>query len=186
MPDPKDPGALWSGQPEETRAVDTQQIMRRRGETLFASTRSEILISIGAALLFVAVIVWRFWPVHDRLHEFGLAAVVVWALICLSWFRDRIWPRDSADAVAANGLDYYRKELERRRNHLRNEWVFHGPLLLACAMLVLILVGRRLPRLAQLRNALPLLVLLALWTGFSIWRRRRQAAALQRELDELR
>lgn len=186
MPDAEDPGALWRGQPEEPRAVDSEEMMKRRADALFASTRSEILISIGAALLFVTVMVWRFWPLHDRLRQAGLAAVVVWALVCLYGFRNRIWRGDSADAVAANGLEYYRKELERRRDHLRNEWVFHGPLLLACVVLILILFGGRFPRFAQLRSALPLLALLAVWTAFSIWRRRRQAAGLQQALDELR
>ena len=41
-------------------------------------TRSEILMRIGAALLFVAVTAWRFAPVHDRLQEVGFTAVIAW------------------------------------------------------------------------------------------------------------
>jgi hypothetical protein len=36
-----------------------------------------------------------------------------------------------------------------------------------------------------LRNVLPLVVLLAVWTGFGFWRRRDQAKELQREIDEI-
>ena len=35
------------------------------------------------------------------------------------------------------------------------------------------------------RLELPLVVLLAVWTGYGIWRRRRQARELQREIDEM-
>jgi len=36
-----------------------------------------------------------------------------------------------------------------------------------------------------LRNVLPLVVLLAVWTGFGVWRCYRQAKELQREIDEI-
>jgi hypothetical protein len=32
---------------------------------------------------------------------------------------------------------------------------------------------------------LPLIVLLAVWTGFGVWRRHRQAKELQREIDAI-
>jgi hypothetical protein len=90
------------------------------------------------------------------------------------------------DAVASTGLDYYRRELERRRDHLRNAWVWHGPLLLACFMLISIVAGRAYPGVERLWSVLPLVVLLLGWTVFGIVRRLGLAKALQAEIDELR
>jgi hypothetical protein len=167
--------------------MNLDQILNRRTEGLSSSTRSEILLSIGAALLFVAVTAWRLPPVHDLYLEVGLAAAILWAAISLYVFRHRIWRKDSTrtDSIAATGLEHYRRELERRRDHLKNEWLWHGPLVLASVILVSILAGRTFAGFQPFRNILPLLLVLAVWTGFG-WRRRRlQVQELQRELDEI-
>jgi hypothetical protein len=187
QPPSKDPAALWKGQPEEKIPVNLQQIVNRRAQELHSSTRSEILMSIGAALLFVPIMVWRLEPARDRVLQGGLAAVIIWAGVTLYWFRGWIWGREPArpDAAAASGLEYYRKELERRRDHLRNAWLWHGPLFLAGVILIAIVTGRAYLGFDRVRSALPLLLLLAVWTGYGIRRRFRQARELQREIDEI-
>jgi hypothetical protein len=167
--------------------VNLEQIVNRRTEELSSSTRSEILMSVGAALLLVGVMVWRFAPAHDRFLEVGFTDVIAWVVISLYWFRRRIWRRGPAspDAIAAPGLEYYRQQLEQRRDHLRNAWLWHGPLFLACMILIAILTGKASPAMVPLRNVLPLVVLLVVWTGFGLIRRRRQARELQREIDEM-
>lgn len=183
----RDPGALWRSQPEEKLAVNLEHILNRRTEALGSSTRSEILMSVGAALLFVGVMAWRFAPAPGRLQGVGFAAVVAWAVISLYRFRHRIWRRNPSrsDAMAAPVLEYYRKELEQRRDHLRNSWLWHGPLILACLILVAVLLGKAFPGVERLPSVLPLIILLAVWTGFGLTRRRRQAKELQREIDEI-
>ncbi len=103
-----------------------EPLMNRRTRELHASTRSEILMSIGAALFFVAVIAWRFASDHQSFPVIGVGVVVAWIVISLYWFRDRMGPAPG-DAMAATSRDYYRKEMERRRDHLRNAWLWHGP-----------------------------------------------------------
>ena len=183
----KDPGAIWRDQPEEKLMVNLEQIVNRRTGELSSSTRSEILMSVGAALLFVAVMAWRFAPIHDPLLEAGFAAVAAWVGISLYRFRRRIWRRDPSrpDAIAAPCLEYYRTQLEQRRDHLRGAWLWHGPLFLACMGLIAILTGREFPAFRRLRDVLPLVVLLAVWTGFGLTRRYHQARELQREIDEI-
>src|SRR5271157_6010027 len=107
MSEAKDPGAIWRDQPEEELTVNLEQIVNRRTEELGSSTRSEILMSVGAALLFVGVMAWRFAPIHDRLLEVGFVAVVAWVVISLYRFRRRIWRRNPSrpDAMAATGLE---------------------------------------------------------------------------------
>ncbi len=190
MPDEsrtKDLGAVWRNQPEEELSVNLQNLVNRRTRELYSSTRLEIIMSVCATLFFVAVIAWRFASAQDRLPQLGLIAVIAWVLISLYRFRDRIWRRKTSpqDALAATGLEYYRRELERRRDHLRNAWVWHGPLFLACIVLVAILMGKAFPGFERLRNVVPFVLVLAVWTVFGVVRRRRQVNDLQREIDEI-
>jgi CHASE2 domain-containing sensor protein len=178
-----DPGTLWRDQPAERLPVN----LNRRTRELYSSTRAEILMSLGAALLLVAIVAWRFATERARIPLLLPAAVVAWVLISLYWFRDRIWrkPAPSGEALAATGLEHYRRELERRRDHLHNEWLWHGPLVLACAMLAAIMGGDLFFAFRRLESVVPLVALLALWTGFGVWSRRRQAGQLQREIDDM-
>lgn len=182
----KDPGAIWRGQPEERVAVHLERIVNRRAKELYSSTRSEILLSIGAALI-VGVMAWQLAPAHDRLLEICFAAVITWVVISSYRFRHWIWRRVPVrpDGVAATGLEYYRQELQRRRDHLRNAWLWHGPLFLACMILLAILIRKSLSSYGRLRNVLPFSILLVVWTGLDLTRRRRQGKELQREIDEI-
>ena len=167
---------VWRDQPAGGAPIDVR-LLERRGSELESRTRREILSSVGAAMLFVAVIGWRFATMYRRIPMLGLAAALAWALITLLWFRRRL--RQKSVAPGATGVDHYRKELERRRDHLRNIWIWNGPLLAACITLVVVADLQRLAAVA------PLLIVLAAWTILGIVRRRRQANQLQRELDEL-
>lgn len=183
----KDPGAVWRNQPEEKIKMNLQHFVNRRTWEIHSSTRSEIIMSISAALFFVAVMAWRFASAQDRLLQFGFIVVIAWVLVSLYWFRDRIWRQDPprTDAVAATSLEYYRNELERRRDHLRNAWLWNGPVFLAFMIFVVTLAGKAFPGPQRLRDVLPFLVLLAVWTGVGFRRRRSQAKELQREIDEI-
>ena len=184
QPDLTDMKAAWLNQPEEEAPVNLDQVYRRRTSELFSITRSETISSIGAALFFACVMTWRFAPERNRLVLIGCAVAVLWAVA--TGFRFRASLRrgtPSADAFAATGVEHYRQELTRRRNHLRSAWIWHGPLWLTGLIAVAILAGRAVP--GRLWNALPVLAVLAVWAAFGIRRRLRQAAVLQHEIDEL-
>ncbi len=181
-----DMGTVWRNQPAEI-PISLEGLMNRRARELYSATRAEILLSIGAAFFFIAVLAWRFAADHDRIPQLGVAAALAWVLISLYWFRDRIRGKGSPgrDALAATGVEFYRKELERRRDHLKNAWLWHGPLLLACITLIAVLIGRQYVTYRGVGGVLPLLVLLGLWTAYGILRRLRQAGELQREIEEI-
>jgi hypothetical protein len=190
MPDEskeRDLAALWKDQPVETLAVNLENLRSRRARELYSSTRWEVVGSIAAALFLAGVVAWRFAGLSDRAQQIGLAAVIAWVAISSYWFRKRIWREapPAEAALAATGLEYYRRELERRRDHLRNAWLWHGPLALACLMLIAVLLGKSYMGVERLWKALPLLVLLGIWTGFGWNRRRRMADEIQREIEEL-
>ena len=118
--------------------MNLMQPVNRRIDELTRSTRAEIMMSIGAALFFALVMAWRLPPAQDRIQQLGFAAIFCWSLISVWWLRKEIWPSaPRADVLAASGLEYYRKQLEARRDHLRNGWIWHGPLLLACLFFLL-------------------------------------------------
>jgi hypothetical protein len=174
----------WLNQPEEEVPVDIERIHRRRTWELFSTTRSEIISSIGAALFFAGIMAWRFAPERDRLVQFGCAGVIVWAAVTVFRFRYSIRRHTpQPDAFARAGLEHYRAELLRRRNHLRTAWIWHGPLLLACLLSAATLPNRIVP--GRVWDALPVFLLLAGWAVIGIKRRVRQAAELQREIDEI-
>lgn len=184
MPDPQ---TIWKQQPEEELRVNMEHIMNRRAEDLHASTRSEILMSVGAALFFVAIMGWRFSDARDPFQLAGFAAILVWVAVSLYWFRNQIWsnpPRP--DSIASTGVEHYRKVLAERRDLLRQSWLWNGPLILSCLVLVGILTGNVYPSFQPLRKVLPMMLLLAIWVTFGVIRRRRQAARLQLEIDEMK
>jgi hypothetical protein len=184
IPELAEARAAWCNQPEEEIPVDIRRITGRRTRELFLTTRSEIMSSIGAALFFASVMAWRFASQRDGLLQLGFFAVAAWAVVTLFRFRNSI--RDDSPgsgALARTGLEHYRTELLRRRDHLRCGWIWHGPLWLACMLSAATLASRIVP--GRIRDALPVIFLLAGWTTFGIRRRLRQAAELQREIDEI-
>jgi hypothetical protein len=182
-----DLGTVWKNQPKEERPVNLENLMDRRSREMDSATRAEILISLMAAIFFAAIMAWRFGADQSHVPVIGFAAVVGWVVISLYWFRGRLWGTgtERTDTLAVTGLEHYRNELARRRDHLRNAWVWHGPLVLAFLIPLTVLGRRGFPMFRDVRQVLPLVLLLALWTAFGWLRRRRKAEDLQREIKFL-
>lgn len=184
LPELAEMRAAWLDQPEEEIPIDIECLHKWRTWDLFSTTRSEIISSIGAALFLAGIVAWRFAPERDPLVQFGCAGVIVWAAVTVFRFRCSIRSfRLRPEALAETGLEHYRAELLRRRDHLRSVWIWHGPLLLACFLSAATLKRRIIP--GRLWDALPVFLVLAGWTVLGIRRRLRKAAELQQELDEI-
>ena len=111
--------------------------------------------------------------------------MIVWAAVTVFRFRESIRRHEpQPDALARTGLEHYRAELLRRRDHLRSAWIWHGPLLLACILSAATLTRRIVP--GRLWDALAVFLLLAGWAVIGINRRVRQEAELRQEIDEIR
>jgi hypothetical protein len=179
--------SLWKNQPLEESSMDVQQFVARRTQELHASTRSDILMSIAAVVFFVGILLWRINVAPDHLRGFGLTVVIAWILISVYRFRTRILRRVSPalSAITSTGLECYRQELERRRDHLKSLWLWHGPVLVACVLSLAAFSGSAFPGMKRLQNAAPLVFLLLIWTAFSIRRRWYQAMQIQREIDDI-
>lgn len=105
-----DPRVIWKEQPREDTPVIVDHVINRRSQQLHMSTRSEIIMSIVAALFFVAVLAWRLPPVGFALQPVGLAAAALWIAITVFRFRQIIWalprsptpPQPDLSTTAAN------------------------------------------------------------------------------------
>ena len=152
--------AAWLDQPEEEIPVNLENVYVKRTWELALITRSEVMSSVGAALFFAIVVGWRFAPERDRVVQLGCAVAVAWAIVTLFRFRSLMRPstRDPA-AFGVEGIEHYRLELARRRDHLRSAWTWHGPLWLALVLCAATLANRAVP--GRLWDALPVVVLLA-------------------------
>ncbi|MBL8236261.1 MAG: hypothetical protein JNM66_02500 [Bryobacterales bacterium] len=157
-------------------AIHLERLIARRVRGVEAAARREILICIVAALFFAAVVAWRFGYVPW--------VALVWSAAALYRFRREIW-RPAAGEMAVTGLAHYRAVLAGRRDLLRQAWLWQGPLLLSCGTLAVVALGQAHGGLARWRNMAPFLTLLAVWVVLAMVLRRREAAELQREIDEL-
>ena len=184
---PEDPRRVWKSQERAPLEVNMQSMINRRTRELRARTRTEIIVSICAALVFVAVAGWRFVTPGEWVLQAALALFVIWTVISMYRFRKRIWGRDQIepDALAAPAVEHYRRELEERRDHLRSVWIWNGPLLLSFLFLILTIARNVAPHYVLLRNAFPFVGLTVVWVILMIRQHRLQAKELQQEIDEL-
>jgi hypothetical protein len=89
-----------------------------------------------------------------------------------------------ADAALSTGLQFYRREITRRRDFFRRVllWSF-GPVLLAIGTFILALV--KVSDRGIFPNAMPFMALVVIWIAAYFIIRMREQRELQRALDEL-
>jgi hypothetical protein len=188
MPDEfPDPQNIWQEQPREAMQMSLNEI-RRRARELQTKGRLAALGWTAIGLVLAGAFQYGFALTHDLALRLGLGALSVWALYGAYQAYRWMWPASlAADATLATSLDFYRKELERRRDYIRNIWrlsvlwlFFIG---LAALILPMVIGTHANPRL--LLNAIPLFTLLVVWFVAFFYIRKRDQGNLQREIDEL-
>jgi lipopolysaccharide export LptBFGC system permease protein LptF len=176
------PKQIWQDQPTEPSTMTLEKIKQKVRE-LNAKTRQELIKAIASPVLVVVISCLAFAMMHDNAQRWILAVALAWSLAGQrALHRGMRLATLPGDAAMTTALDYYRREVERRRALYRRGllWSF-GPIVLALAAYCLPFA--RNPK--QLANALPFLILVAVWiVGFFIFRIRLQRD-LRREIDEL-
>jgi hypothetical protein len=95
---------LWRGQPTEKPLSGPEELVSRRSRVLSSVTNSEIGITLGAALLFVALIALRFASAGSRIGLLALSAaiaVIAGSSLSLYRFLTRSWRKDPPQALLA-------------------------------------------------------------------------------------
>ena len=177
-----DPRTIWQNQPTEPSAM-TLDKTRQKVRELHAKTRRQLLGNLALPLIVVAFYGGiRQFPVLRPLYVFAIA----WSLAGLYFTNRRMWSAAMPeDAALSTGLEFYRREVDRRRYLSRRFllWSF-GPFVLAIAAVIVPLISLGV-RNGMLLNMIPLLALLVIWIVSVVVIRMRQQRELQREIDEL-
>jgi hypothetical protein len=188
MPDElPDPQKIWQEQPTEATKMSLEEI-RRKARKFQNKARLTALAAIVIGLILCGVFAGTFAKAQFLVLRIGWGVLSLWGFYGAYQAYKWIWPGSLAqDATLATSLDFYRRELERRRDYGRQIWSRSGLWLcfigLALVVIPALIASFRTPRL--LLNAVPFFVLLATWfVAFSYIRKRNQGN-LQREIDEL-
>ena len=183
-----DPQRIWQGQPAGSSQVTLEKIRLKMRE-LHAKTRKQMLGTLVAPLAAVFFYIFEakeFPFLRDVLQPLSILALI-WSFAGLFFLNRGMWPLElPPDAGLTTGLDFCRREIERRRLLLRRVlfWSF-GPVLLCLATVILALVLAGTKDRSIFPNGLPFLALVAAWiVGYFVVRLREQRE-LQREIDEL-
>lgn len=185
-----DPQNIWQSQPTGGFKMSAGDI-RRRVHRLQMKARVGAGTGITTGLLvsvFFAYASYFGFGAHQILPRTGYAILslcgIYWAYQAFKW----IWPRNlRQDAPVSTCLEFYKSELERRRDYNRHLWRRSG--LTFCFLgLAIILVpplieSIRTPSL--LLNFAPFFILLITWFVVFFYLKKRRAKKFLQELDEL-
>ncbi len=190
MPDEsplKDPKKIWQDQPTEPIKMSLNEI-RRKAQELQMKGRLRVLAAMVIGLFLCIAFARMATVVQDVIPRIGWGMLSLWGLYGAYAAYQWIWPRSLAqDATLSTSLDFYRSELERKRDYERHIWRRSG-LIFCFAGLALALIPELIPALETPRlllNAAPFFVLLVIWFVLFFFLRKRNRRKLQREIDEL-
>jgi hypothetical protein len=132
---------------------------------------------------------WTFTRAHTVLARLGWGLLSLWGVYAAYHAYKWIWPRSlPQDAPIGTCLEFYRRELERRRDYLRYRWWRLGlPFVLLGMAMVIMGTGAQNASPHPLVNTLPFFLVLAIWAvAFFALKKKLGAENLQQEIEELR
>jgi hypothetical protein len=187
MPDDfpeKDPRTIWQNQPTEP-SVMTLDNIRKKVRELHAKTRRQLLGNFAVPLIIVAFYAFgiRHFPGLQPFFAFAIA----WSLAGLYVLNRGMWSAAMpGDAALSTGLEFYRREIERRRYLIHRVllWSF-GPVLLAIGTFIVVLAKIGGGDKGIFPNAMPFMILVVIWIAAYFVIRMREQRELQREIDDL-
>jgi uncharacterized membrane protein YfcA len=190
MPDEfphEDPKQIWQNQPTEAMQMSLEEI-RRKAHQFHNKARLKALTGIVIGIALCGVFAGTSAKAQYMLLRIGWGVLSLWGIYGAYQAYKWIWPSGLAeDATLGTSLDFYRRELERRRDYGRHIWRRSGLWLcfvgLAFVVLPALIAALKAPRL--LLNAIPFFVLLAGWFVVFFTIRKRERTNLQREIDAL-
>lgn len=190
MPDEfplNDPKKIWQDQPTEAIKMSLEEV-RRKAQKFQTKSRLATIAWFVMGLLLCVAFARMSTGVQDVIPRIGWGVLSLWALYGPYQAYRWIWPgRLAEDATLNTSLDFYRRELERKRDYERHIWRRSGLTFcfagLALAILPELIPALKTPRL--LLNAAPFFVLLVIWFVLFFVLRKRNRQKLQREIDEL-
>ena len=182
------PKNIWLNQPTETPTM-TLKLIQQRSRDLRAKTRRKLLGTLAgplAAGLLYAFGMKEFARLREVLQAL-FALALAWSLAGLYFLNRGRWSEVMpADAGINAGLEFCRREVERRRDLVRRIllWSF-GPVMLAIGTFIFALSMAGTRERGLFPNGLPFLIAIVVWIVVYFIIRLREQRELQREIDEL-
>jgi quinol-cytochrome oxidoreductase complex cytochrome b subunit len=190
-----DPQKIWQSQPTEQFKMSPAEL-RHRAIARQSRARLEARFTGIVGLVCTICFAWSFTRAHSVLAQVGWALLTLWGLYAAYYAYK--WIRPAADlpedAPVQTCLEFYRRELERRRDNLRRRWWskrLGWPVVLLGA--VMAMVGTGAPQVGgavpahPLLKALPFFVILAIWAVvFVVMKKKLRGENLEEEIAELR
>lgn len=181
---PANPKTIWQSQKNEEIRM-TLALLHQRVRDLNARRRRELLVTVFAAAIVVALSAWGI----PRTHSFALQIVFVlssvWALAGLYFVRRGFRNAELLDdSTLHTGLEFYRLQIRQNMAlfHRILPWTL-GPVILAVLTLVPVLAG--MAQNQPLSRIAPFCILYVLWLIALPAVRYRKHRELHRELELL-
>lgn len=184
----KDPQEIWQNQPTEPLKMSASDL-RRKALDRQSKARSEALSTIIIGIILCFVFAWSFARAHEMLARLGWGLLSLCGIYAAYHAYKWIWPQSlPEEAPISTCLEFYRRELERRRDYPHRWWRSGLPLLLLLGMVMAgVGTGARNAPPHPFLNALPFLLVLAIWAvAFLFMRKKLGRENLQQEIEELR
>jgi len=185
-PSENDPKSIWQDQPIEEIRMSLDAI-RERAQELGHKTGLQFYSVCAVGLALIAFDIWRLTSSQIPLQRAGFCLAVAWTLYGLRETAERIWPRSLPwEAALTSSLYFARRELERQRDYSRHIWLWSaGPMLFTFAVVAAPVVVAASQHPSNLLNAVPVLILFAVWLAMFVTGLKRSRRKLQREIDGL-
>jgi hypothetical membrane protein len=184
----KDPQEIWQNQPTEPLKMSASDL-RRKALVRQSKARLEALSTIILGIILCVVFGWSFARAHEMLARMGWGLLSLCMIYAAYHAYKWIWPQSlPEEAPISTCLEFYRRELERRRDYLHRWWRSGLPLFLLLGMVMAgVGTGARNAPPHPLLNALPFFLILTIWAvAFLLMRKKLGRENLQQEIEELR
>jgi hypothetical protein len=176
---------LWQNQPREEIAM-TLEMIHDKAQKLRARNRRELFGNLATIPLAIGISWFGFFHTHDPAYRSVFVVAVAWAVLGQYLVYRRMWSATPPERSASmNGLDFYRREINWRRNLLGRflQWTL-GPIVLCVGMLILLLTGMA-RSVGKPGAALPFTTLAVVWLVAVFVLRSRDQRELRQEMDQL-
>ena len=184
----KDPQKIWQNQPTEPLKMSASDL-RRKALVRQSKARLEALSTIIIGIILCVVFAWSFARAHEMLARMGWGLLSLCMIYAAYHAYKWIWPQSLPEEAPINTcLEFYRRELERRRDYPPRWWRSGLPFFLLLGMVMAgVGTGARNAPPHPLLNALPFFLILAIWAvAFLLMRKKLGRENLQQEIEELR
>src|ERR1017187_7561827 len=182
--------AIWQNQSTEEIQMSLERF-KQKAEHLRVKARWMAIASDVTYLAALAFLGFQYTRVPNPISRAGLVIIAAGSLYVAWRAHKQLWPLSGAPSISTTtGLEAYKSELERSRDHARNVWRMVAPLIPGAVVFALPVIGAFLRKALEdpkvvLTNALPIGVLLVIWLVFLLPVRTRKLRKMQAEIDTL-